>query len=136
MKTRTNQTIFNDNGKPAPDMPNTTASDSGKVLGVDESGKVVPVSSGTKLYRHKMAFSHDKQFYVINNIATPLSLNDDDIEGLLNYLYDNVIYIKTLNGTTLLVDYDNDAVVYPGLIPYFDIDYSGFSDFEDTVTEL
>lgn len=63
MKSRTNQPIYNDNGKLAQDMPNTSASDSGKVLGIDESGKVVPVSSGTKLYKHHFACQDDNQTF-------------------------------------------------------------------------
>ena len=109
MKSRTNQPIYNDNGKLAQDMPNTSASDSGKVLGIDESGKVVPVSSGTKLYKHELVIEgDDDQTTTRSIILNVISYDNKNITEYNQYDYKD-------NGVALMPCFDQEEGIdiYP-----------------------
>lgn len=154
MKTRTNQPIYNDNGKLAQDMPNTSASDSGKVLGIDESGKVVPVSSGTKLYRHELTITYNPQeqgdlqeIYLIFANTNPNPYENLDnldywkyliIYGTLSLYGDYTYHIIDISDgneiTGVATGAGNNCIITEGS---FTLDYDSDTDvLTDTVTEL
>ena len=147
MKSRTNQPIYNDNGKLAQDMPNTTASDSGKVLGIDENGKVVPVSSGTKLYKHSLILAGiDEENNEFTSAVDLISYDNEQYALNKDISQSHIIKVQTC-------DLPNGNVCYPFIILYSHgaqefnitgIDEEGtfvnafwtLSSITDTVTEL
>lgn len=140
MKSRTNQPIYNDNGKLAQDMPNTSASDSGKVLGIDASGKVVPVSSGTKLYRHIISFNNAQEEVNFVTYTNVFEAGEDytSLGGGVGTNEDGesvqIFYLQIRNGAHgKVIDYTGYNIDLEEMVFYHKED---IEDDTDTITEL